>query len=165
MLVFLKLSQTKTVHQTIAINYFTKHYCDEGVADVLLNKYHYTRENFFEITGKNGIGDYWQQNLLYWGLYKKISDARSLYSCNKMLSNLAVSALAGDTLDMFVSELKNYMDIELAMLDQEAFDIRSQRREELIRELEEFETTNILDFNKVYVYLDEDRQRLLEFVL
>lgn len=165
MLVFLKLSQTRTEHQAIAINYFTKHYCDEGVADVLLNKYHYTRESFFEITGKNGIGVYWQQNLLYWQQYKKIGVAKALYSCNKILSNLAVSALAGDTLGLFVSEFKNYMDMELEMLDQEVFDIHPQSREELMRELEEFETTNILDLDKICVYLDAGRRRLLEFVL
>lgn len=178
MMVFLKLAQSMPMHQMTAINYFTRHYCDAGVAAVLLNKYHYTREDFFKLSGEWGTG------LLLWLIKakEKINDAAKLhlntvneeldaaaklYECNRKLLNVAKLNVSGGNFYQFAVDLKNYLELTAEVLkvctvikldfDQEAWS-------ELMKEIENFELTHILELSGVISYLEVEAQRLLKII-
>lgn len=121
MLVFLKLAKIVQKHQTTAINYFTTHYCDEGVTDILQQKYNYTREDFFELTGTWGIGEWMYGLIEYERIFNMIPEEIGVLSmlseCNSKFSRIISANIYNQqVLSNLEVELKEYMVSAIAVI-------------------------------------------------
>lgn len=114
MLVFLKLA-AKTAHiQTVAMNYFTRHYNDEGVKEIISKKYRFAIENFYKMTGSCG---YAALEYVYSGLAEDKKNRQEtagvlkvLLKCNHRLIRMMDSDVSGTATDEIIPALKEYVD-------------------------------------------------------
>jgi glycosyltransferase involved in cell wall biosynthesis len=113
MLVFLKLAEEKMQYRTTAINYFTRHY-DEGVKEILDEKYEFVIENFYELTGKWGWGkiesiynDYIEDSKC---MQEKSGVLKALLKYNHKLINMMDCDMPDVATDKIIFALNDYVD-------------------------------------------------------
>jgi hypothetical protein len=114
MLVFLKLAEEKMQHRTTAINYFTRHYDDEGVKEILDEKYEFAIENFYELTGNWGWGkmesiynDYIEDSKC---MQEKSGVLKALLKYNHKLINMMDCDMPDVATDKIIFALNDYVD-------------------------------------------------------
>lgn len=168
MLVFLKLAESSVRHQNTAINYFTKHYLDDGIADILRQKYHFVREDFFKYTGKWGFGSIWADNVrrqneaMFAAKRKQL--IQMLLECNrKLMSVFEQDNLTVSDVQEFLTGMKEYLTTTLNTMKDTVIGIDFQQAdcEAVLEHLSTVESMDCIEWDMLVNYLEDEAQRLI----
>lgn len=168
MLVLLKLAQDMPKHQTTAMNYFTRHYGDEGVVKTLSEKYHYTREDFFELTGKWGWADLYFSLLTYQQQREQnretIDVIKTLLQCNRKLLKIVATNISNEVMPIFVEGLKDYLTATIEAMRNSYIGKEFDQKEcaEILEGVNAFEDRGWIELEKITEYLEKEEDRLIK---